>query len=372
VYWLRWIIAIILFLIAALFALVWFGDFLNVKSKTKKETDPPSWVWPLSTIITGMLGLLVLPVFHLTWTWPHGSTRILYAHPVRSIVSILLLWVTARWLIRLFQRQRRERGHVLGSMAVVVVCLISGWILYPREEQLATKPTAAETEKSKVSTPAQSKPTTTNTTSTPTNTTTSDLTNATSTEVNNTEHNNTPPDTSTTASNGKASDTKKSSSTDKSQNGKFIPGMNSADIVIDLENTWKLHFTREVNKNFLIHHGEVVDPDTGVRLVCDVWQQAPNEVAMVQFQVDGTGVVGLVSSSDVNDVAIGYLGLCATAPYDGDNAKKAKSWVVDQLGSSSKKTTQRHFGKALFRVMNTPYVKVLTIYAEKFGTADYN
>lgn len=144
-----------------------------------------------------------------------------------------------------------------------------------------------------------------------------------------------------------------------------VPGLMPADIKINLEDTWGLDFDGpEKLIDLWLDHGEAVDPDTGAMLVCDIYENAAGlDVAWVEFTVDASGVAGQTSVELITALASGFLGYCATLPYEGADPEAAKAWVEDNaakaIGEGNLLTND--IGGARFLFYGMPYIRVLEV-----------
>jgi len=131
-----------------------------------------------------------------------------------------------------------------------------------------------------------------------------------------------------------------------------------------LEQTWGLQFTGpEMGKELAQDSGEVVDPDTGIILMCNIYETSPFDIQWVDFIIDASPVVGLVDVETINSLAEGYFGYCATVPYDGAEPEKAKQWVVDNVSKAIKpgNVLSSQIGPASFEMFGTEYIRTLRI-----------
>lgn len=148
---------------------------------------------------------------------------------------------------------------------------------------------------------------------------------------------------------------------------KYIPGLNLEDVKLNLQNTWGLQFSMSSGQDGApVYHGEKVDPDTGAKLTCDIYFDSVTQVIMVNCAVDGTGVMGVESSSNISNVAAGFLGYCATLPYDKAQPQAAKAWVQSAVKGSSGEVTKTISG-VQFRVTRSQWMKTLQMSNQNYG-----
>lgn len=143
-----------------------------------------------------------------------------------------------------------------------------------------------------------------------------------------------------------------------------IPGLTAADVKIDLENTWGLEFSGpEPGETLWIDHGEVIDPDTGVTLLCDIYEESPEAIVMVEFAVEAFAVTETTPSSDVDLVTAGYFGYCATVPYEDAQPESARAWIEANVPAATVQGTvlEQAFGPARFCLNGVPYMRSLEI-----------
>lgn len=144
----------------------------------------------------------------------------------------------------------------------------------------------------------------------------------------------------------------------------IIPGLTSGDIKVNLERTWGFKFTGpQIRKTLAIDHGEAIDPDTGVELICDIYESSPMAIQWVEFMVDGSAVAGSLDSALFNAVAEGYLGYAATVPYDGADQEKARAWVKANIKAADKqgKVLTTVIGPVKFELYGTQWFRVLEV-----------
>lgn len=142
-----------------------------------------------------------------------------------------------------------------------------------------------------------------------------------------------------------------------------LPDLAAADIKVNLEKTWGLKFTGPQNgKTMLLDHGEVLDPDTGATLICDIYEDSPSSIFWVEFDVDASGA-GSVPASAVNEVAKGYFGFCATIPYGQSQPVEARTWVSNHVPAATKqgKVFTQQFGPANYELYGTQLMRTLEI-----------
>lgn len=155
-------------------------------------------------------------------------------------------------------------------------------------------------------------------------------------------------------------DQKKSTNKDEP---KIIPGLTAANIKSILEKSWGLVFSGpQKGKLLLLDRGEAIDSDTGIRLMCDIYETSPQKVQWVEFIVDPSPVMGLIEVNQITKVAERYFSSCATISYDGANPTKAKQWVAKNVSKAIKPglfSTQ--IGKAEINLSGTKYARFLEI-----------
>jgi hypothetical protein len=141
----------------------------------------------------------------------------------------------------------------------------------------------------------------------------------------------------------------------------YIPGLNLEDVRLGLQNTWGLRFKMSQGANgTTIYEGTSVDPDTGVTLKCDIYFDSVTEVKEIECVVDGASVMGTDSPSDIDLVASGFLGYCATAPYSQATPQNAKQWTMNHVAGNTGES-ETNFGKVQFRLMHTTWIKSLLL-----------
>ncbi len=151
---------------------------------------------------------------------------------------------------------------------------------------------------------------------------------------------------------------------DKTAEENFIPGLAAADIKLNLERTWGLKFSGpQIGQDLAQDSGEAVDPDTGVKLICNIFETSPLNIQWVDFIVDASSVAGLVSGNTINAVTEGYFGFCATLPYDESEPAKAKQWVSNNVRKATKagNVISTQIGPAKFEMFGTTYFRTLRV-----------
>lgn len=143
-----------------------------------------------------------------------------------------------------------------------------------------------------------------------------------------------------------------------------IPGLASADVKLNLQKLWGMQFTYLGDESGERHeYGVVVDPDTGAELTCDLYGDLPTKVSSVQFAVDGTSRIG--TSRGANEIALvsaGYLGYCASLPYDGAEPAKAKAWASSACNHvRNGKPKSVVFGPVRMEMFGNQWMKTLQV-----------
>lgn len=159
--------------------------------------------------------------------------------------------------------------------------------------------------------------------------------------------------------------TQNNTTSNKVENKKvLIPGLTASDIKINLENTWKLKFSGPKQAdNMYLDRGEVIDSDTGVKLICTIYEYSPTEIYSIDFVVDASALVGTISTNTINEVSKGYLGYCATAPYNGSDGKKAQEWIQNNVAQVIKagEIINTTISEVKFELFGTQYIKTLRL-----------
>lgn len=142
-----------------------------------------------------------------------------------------------------------------------------------------------------------------------------------------------------------------------------LPGITSADIKLNLKQ-WGLSFS---GPDRSMDRGKATDPDTLVELRADLsGKRLPFEVRSVTFTVDGTSVAGILDPDTYLAVAEGYLGYCATLPYDGAEQEAAREWVIAHIPNANRpeNAVVKQFGPAEYSLFGGKYMRVLQITAK--------
>lgn len=111
---------------------------------------------------------------------------------------------------------------------------------------------------------------------------------------------------------------------------KVIPGLMAADIKLNLKK-WGLKDAspkRVEGFKEVTFSSSVTDPDTGAMLTYFLSTDSVMHVKAATFSVTNMAVI---SGEDFLAVAGGYLGYCATVPYDDADPAKAKKWIEDNI-----------------------------------------
>ncbi|MFO7296706.1 MAG: hypothetical protein C0P72_011910 [Clostridia bacterium] len=116
-------------------------------------------------------------------------------------------------------------------------------------------------------------------------------------------------------------------------NEKFIPGLTTADIKLNLENHG-FEFTSKpmTNSEGYLENGEATDLATGVEYSVTIDALMPMKVRAVTFRAEGALAAGTISRSQFMNITKEFLGYCATVPYEGANPQQARKWVESNIG----------------------------------------
>jgi len=108
-----------------------------------------------------------------------------------------------------------------------------------------------------------------------------------------------------------------------------LPGITAADIKLNLEKNWKLKFEgpESMQEGGIWYSGAVIDRDTGARLKSSIYGENPFSINRIIYTVEP----GPSPAAITDSVIAGYLGYCATLPYEGGDPSKAKEWVKNTL-----------------------------------------
>ena len=144
---------------------------------------------------------------------------------------------------------------------------------------------------------------------------------------------------------------------------KTIPGLTAANVKSILEKNWGLVFSGPQKGKLLLHDsGEAVDSDTGIHLMCDIYETSPQKVQWVNFIVDASYVMGLIEIDRITKLAERYFSSCVTISYDGANPTKAKEWVAKNVWKAVKPGEfSIQIGKAEINLFGTEYMRTLQI-----------
>lgn len=116
-----------------------------------------------------------------------------------------------------------------------------------------------------------------------------------------------------------------------------ITGSNAADLKLSLEQ-WGLKdykcTARTDGFEGYFYKCETSDPDTGAELTYFI---STNEAFAVEGTTFSVSNMDMADSDSFLSVCQGYLGYCATMPYDVAQQAKAKSWVEENMASANTK-----------------------------------
>lgn len=155
-----------------------------------------------------------------------------------------------------------------------------------------------------------------------------------------------------------------SEQTETKERKNYIPGLEAADIKLNLEQTWGLKFSGpRPGKDLAQDSGQTVDPDTGTTLICNIFETSPLHIQWVDFVINASALVGTGGINRINALAEGYFGYCATVPYDDAEPEKAKQWVEDNIENASRtgNTVSTQIGSVQFEMFGTEYFRTLRI-----------
>jgi len=152
---------------------------------------------------------------------------------------------------------------------------------------------------------------------------------------------------------------------EEKQSKGLIPDIEAADIKLNLEK-WGLKFTGPrpfKDDTGYLDDGEVVDPDTQVKLSCTIMAKTPMAIQSVTFRADGALVAGNISPERYLAVSKGFLGYCATLPYDGSEPEKAREWVEKNLDQANQpdKPIVTVIGQVEYKLAGAKYFRLLSM-----------
>jgi len=143
-----------------------------------------------------------------------------------------------------------------------------------------------------------------------------------------------------------------------------IPGLTAADIKLNLQQTWGLEFSGpRPGEDLAQDTGQTVDYDTGVKLICNIFETTPMHVLWVDFVVDASLVAGSIGVEKINAVTEGYFGYCSTVPYEDAEPDKAKQWVEENVKKATEpgNVLSIQIGSAQFDMFGTEYFRTLRV-----------
>lgn len=110
----------------------------------------------------------------------------------------------------------------------------------------------------------------------------------------------------------------------------LIPGLKAADIKLNLKK-WGLKDVSPKNaegSDGVSYSTSAVDSETGAELSYFIMADGVLNVKYATFSLLN---LAAISEEDFQGVAAGYLGYCATVPFDGAEPEKCKQWVADNI-----------------------------------------
>lgn len=110
----------------------------------------------------------------------------------------------------------------------------------------------------------------------------------------------------------------------------LIPGLKAADIKLNLKK-WGLKDVSPKNaegSDDVSYSTSAVDSETGAELSYFIMADGVLNVKYATFSILN---LAAISEEQFQGVAAGYMGYCATVPFDGSEPEKCKQWVVDSI-----------------------------------------
>lgn len=144
----------------------------------------------------------------------------------------------------------------------------------------------------------------------------------------------------------------------------YIPGLEAANIKLNLQQDWGFEFTGlQPGDDISQDNGRAVDLDTGLELVCNIFETSPFHVQWVDFVVNASSVAGFAKPDLVTDLAKVYFGYCATVPYDDAEPEKARQWVEENVDKATKagNVLSTRIGSVQFDMFGTEYFRTLRV-----------
>ncbi|WP_156896619.1 hypothetical protein [Desulfovirgula thermocuniculi] len=166
---------------------------------------------------------------------------------------------------------------------------------------------------------------------------------------------------STIASSGGTSSPTSSGTRDGSST---IPGLAAADIKLNLEKKWGMRFTGpRPGQTMFVDSGEVTEPNSRIKLACEIYEYSPLAIAWVNFVVEASSAAGTVSEEAINSLVKRYFTYCATAPYDGAEPDKAAQWVADNYlkATNPGSVVTTTIGPVKYEMFGTQYFRTLRL-----------
>ncbi len=133
-----------------------------------------------------------------------------------------------------------------------------------------------------------------------------------------------------------------------------IPGLIAADIKLNLVK-WGLKEAspkRTDGSDEISYSSSAVDSDTGAELA---YFFVTDNSLHAKYATFSTLNLSAISEERFQNVAAGYLGYCATVPFEGAEPKKCKQWIADNIAKCSEagKTETLKIGSVEFSLYGT-------------------
>lgn len=145
------------------------------------------------------------------------------------------------------------------------------------------------------------------------------------------------------------------------EEAKLIPGITAADVKQNLKK-WGFKFAgpRPISgQSESLDEGKTVDPDTNAELSCTITEINPMKITYLTFRTE----IGSGNGENFSAITSGFLGYCATLPYDGAEPEKARSWVEQNVAKVLKPedTLTNTFGNVEYTLSGTEFAKILSL-----------
>ena len=135
-----------------------------------------------------------------------------------------------------------------------------------------------------------------------------------------------------------------------------IPGLVAADIKLNLKK-WIPEAKVQNTSNGVSYQGTGTDADTGIEMAYTIQGHSPTQITGTTFTA-----LNAKTNKGFAEFAKGFLGLCATVPYTGNNQQAARSWLEANISKvSAGKPAETAIGGVKFTLSGGPQTRTLQL-----------